>query len=52
MSDDFVMMCEGCDDTDADGNEFCEGCACCRLCCNCTDADCDCDVCEDRRAAE
>lgn len=41
--DTFVRVCEGCDETDADGNAFCEGC-------NCTDSDCDCDVCEIRRA--
>lgn len=48
--DSFVRECEACDATDMDGNEFCEGCDCCGECCNCTPSDCDCSVCEERRA--
>lgn len=45
---DLVRLCEACDNTDED-TLFCEGCDCCQECCNCTDTDCDCDACEDRR---
>lgn len=50
----FVKECEAspCDNIDADGNAFCEGCDCCDECCNCTPSDCDCSVCEERRANE
>lgn len=47
-----ALECEACDATDADGNEFCDGCGCCSECCNCTSTDCDCSVCEIRRELE
>lgn len=30
----------------------CDGCGDCQECCNCTDTDCDCTACEDRRATD
>lgn len=46
MADDDFGKCEACDDEEG---PFCEGCACCADCCNCTPTDCDCDVCVTRR---
>jgi len=45
------MDCEACDNTEFD-TPFCEGCACCQECCNCSTDDCDCGACEDRREFE
>lgn len=28
---------------------LCEGCGCCQECCNCTETDCDCSACVERR---
>lgn len=46
------MMCEACesDGSDVAGHLICEGCGCCSDCCNCTETDCDCYACADRRA--
>jgi len=46
-----VSTCEACDNTDEDF-PLCEGCGCCQECCNCTDTDCDCYSCEDKRSNE
>lgn len=51
IEDHHVGECESCDATDAE-QPFCEGCGTCQECCNCTPSDCDCDVCEERRANE
>lgn len=47
MADDDHNECEACDNEDE--APICEGCGCCQNCCNCTEMDCDCDVCEERR---
>ncbi|UUV43193.1 hypothetical protein RCCWILLIS_21 [Rhodobacter phage RcCWillis] len=46
----FATECaaSGCDETDLDW-PLCEGCGCCDSCCNCTETDCDCDACIERR---
>lgn len=55
MSTDFIpadtiRRCEaGCDEPE---QLICEGCDCCQECCNCTDTDCDCAACIDRREGE
>lgn len=43
------QKCECCDNT-SDDLFICEGCDGCQECCNCTETDCDCESCEDRRA--
>lgn len=45
------MICEACetDDSCIAGHLICEGCGCCSECCNCTETDCDCCACRDRR---
>jgi hypothetical protein len=45
------MICETCgtDDSCIAGHLICEGCGCCSDCCNCTETDCDCYACADRR---
>lgn len=42
-------VCKCCEDTYDDQAPFCEGCGYCQECCNCTETDCDCETCEERR---
>lgn len=44
--DEEDRQCESCLTVDV---PLCEGCGCCQECCNCTETDCDCDACNDRR---
>lgn len=44
----MARECEACGQDDLDW-PICEGCGCCQECCNCTETDCDCDACIDRR---
>lgn len=44
----FVNHCEACSQSDENW-PLCEGCSCCDGCCNCTETDCDCDTCIERR---
>lgn len=44
----FETLCEACGESDWNW-PLCEGCGCCGNCCNCTETDCDCDCCVDRR---
>jgi hypothetical protein len=41
--------CEACGTTEG---VLCDGCDCCQECCNCTETDCDCDACVERRENE
>lgn len=50
LDEEFSRQCE-CDGCTTNNwlEDFCDGCACCSECCNCTETDCDCEVCEARR---
>lgn len=41
--------CPTCGEHDSTEGPLCEGCGSCQSCCNCTETDCDCDSCTERR---
>lgn len=47
-----MAHCECCTDSDDEVGQLCEGCDCCSECCNCTESDCDCEACFERRENE
>lgn len=49
MQTETSMICECCGLDDTKTGVQCEGCSCCQECCNCTETDCDCDACQERR---